>query len=581
VGDKVRVRDRLDEGWRQGVVAEVDARYPLKPRVKEAESEKVFVWNYCEPQHDQGDDDEDSGGIRATATSMLAPLSPTDKMAEEEEEGGDVVAELGVQGDGDNALPLVPVAVGTPATDPSVLNWFADLPSPVRMEKGEKVLCQRSSGEWCHAKVHSFDSWPPEGGTLTLQVDKYRRKVLDLSKARHLQRVRVAKSKVRALALTDPAAAAKTKESNSKKKGGSGDNRWDVSDEAPSNARLAEILAQESTHDSTKIALLLLSFIGVAGLDMAKELAPCGSQAYVLATALTIPYVLVFFFGYRNYLMKRQKEKLEVGYRFLEGDVVWDERSTIIYPLLCVFAGFFAGMFGVGGGIIKGPLMLEMGILPPVAAANAAAMILFTTATACLSFFLFGAVDYQVASVLFGMGVLCTGVGQFVLGVAIKRANRQSLIILSMAFVVIFSACLLTLRSVVDAATRPGGVGALVRMGSICGVDGGTESAHGAHGDGPHRKPQWVSPWDYLSQNSGGGGAGGSSGGFDNAGSDGGGLYGYGGNYGGNGNWGNNGGGGGMHDDGSGGYDGRGFGNGPAPWKSQSYGGGGWGGRGN
>jgi uncharacterized membrane protein YfcA len=35
-----------------------------------------------------------------------------------------------------------------------------------------------------------------------------------------------------------------------------------------------------------------------------------------------------------------------------------------------------AGLFGVGGGIIKAPLMLEMGVCPEVAAATSATMIL-------------------------------------------------------------------------------------------------------------------------------------------------------------------------------------------------------------
>jgi len=45
--------------------------------------------------------------------------------------------------------------------------------------------------------------------------------------------------------------------------------------------------------------------------------------------------------------------KVALGFVFVEGDVQWNERNAIICPLLCVLAGFFAGMFGVGGGIIK------------------------------------------------------------------------------------------------------------------------------------------------------------------------------------------------------------------------------------
>ena len=40
---------------------------------------------------------------------------------------------------------------------------------------------------------------------------------------------------------------------------------------------------------------------------------------------------------------------------------VWVGRKNR-YPLICSGAGLVAGMFGIGGGIVKGPLMLEMGV---------------------------------------------------------------------------------------------------------------------------------------------------------------------------------------------------------------------------
>ena len=47
-------------------------------------------------------------------------------------------------------------------------------------------------------------------------------------------------------------------------------------------------------------------------------------------------------------------------------------------------------MFGIGGGIVKGPLMLEMGVHPMVAAATTAVMIFFTAVVATTSFIAFG-----------------------------------------------------------------------------------------------------------------------------------------------------------------------------------------------
>jgi uncharacterized membrane protein YfcA len=69
---------------------------------------------------------------------------------------------------------------------------------------------------------------------------------------------------------------------------------------------------------------------------------------------------------------------LQVGLVPEVGDIRWTPTTTITYPAACSFAGVIAGMFGVGGGIVKGPLMLHLGSLPEVAAATSATMILFT-----------------------------------------------------------------------------------------------------------------------------------------------------------------------------------------------------------
>jgi uncharacterized membrane protein YfcA len=53
-------------------------------------------------------------------------------------------------------------------------------------------------------------------------------------------------------------------------------------------------------------------------------------------------------------------------YGYVDGDVRWGPRETIRYPAICAVAGVFAGMFGIGGGIVKSPLMIEMGVLPEV-----------------------------------------------------------------------------------------------------------------------------------------------------------------------------------------------------------------------
>ncbi|CAN0365886.1 unnamed protein product, partial [Discosporangium mesarthrocarpum] len=86
-----------------------------------------------------------------------------------------------------------------------------------------------------------------------------------------------------------------------------------------------------------------------------------GSFAFWASTAFIFFWVLLVSWWVRDYLIKRWQAKARLNYRYLEGDVEWNPTNTIRYPAVCFFAGFFAGLFGVGGGIVKGPLMLEMG----------------------------------------------------------------------------------------------------------------------------------------------------------------------------------------------------------------------------
>jgi uncharacterized membrane protein YfcA len=53
----------------------------------------------------------------------------------------------------------------------------------------------------------------------------------------------------------------------------------------------------------------------------------------------------------------------------------WTPVTTFFMTLISFFAGILAGLLGIGGGILFGPVMLEYGVLPEVAAATSSFMI--------------------------------------------------------------------------------------------------------------------------------------------------------------------------------------------------------------
>jgi uncharacterized membrane protein YfcA len=244
------------------------------------------------------------------------------------------------------------------------------------------------------------------------------------------------------------------------------------------NHQLIEILKTEMVHPTWKVMLLFALTIAMLTLTVLKGGGHinvldihCGQALYWGLTLTTLPVVLTVCWIARNHLLKVYYAKQECGYEYLENDVKWDERNTIRYPLLCSIAGLCAGMFGIGGGIVKGPLMLEMNVLPQVTSATSATMILMTSAGASISYLLFQQLNLHYGLFLFVLGMIFTMAGQLTLNAIVKRYNRASLIILVIGITVAASAVAMGIESsgaVIDLfnGNAEGG-------GSLCGAKGG------------------------------------------------------------------------------------------------------------
>jgi uncharacterized membrane protein YfcA len=170
--------------------------------------------------------------------------------------------------------------------------------------------------------------------------------------------------------------------------------------------------------------------------------------------------------GYvRNYLVEMTAKKQQLGYKYVSGDIAWDSSATVVYPLICIGAGMCAGLFGIGGGIVQVPLMLHLGVQPKVASASSATMIMYTSATALTSFYVFGLLLMDYALPCFVMGIVVTAVGQVGTNELIKMLGRDSIIIFSVAAVVGVSAVLMGTHSAMSLANTE----VDLSIGTFCG----------------------------------------------------------------------------------------------------------------
>jgi len=183
----------------------------------------------------------------------------------------------------------------------------------------------------------------------------------------------------------------------------------------------------------------------------------CGSLSYLTMDLSIYVSIFVVAFYARGYLLRKTLLKSRVNYPHVDGDMLWDEHTTLVYPAVSMVAGFTAGLFGLGGGIVTGPLMIAMGVNPSVSSATTAVMILFTSFTATTSFVIFGLLDYSYAFFCITLGFFATLLGQWIMSFLLQKFKRQSFIVFVIGFVVAISCFLMTVESVLSLTTNGDG----------------------------------------------------------------------------------------------------------------------------
>ena len=225
-----------------------------------------------------------------------------------------------------------------------------------------------------------------------------------------------------------------------------------LDDDGPNESvGLRRIREEERVVPTRKLIVLSVAWCGILFLSLLKgghgapslvHIKGC-SAAYWGVVAMTFPFLIIITVVVARWLRRQHRRKLELNYTYLPGDVRWTKRNTILYPGMCMIAGILAGLLGIGGGMVKGPLMLEMGVLPQTTAATASFMILFTSSCTTLQFLILGMLPSDFAIWYGFVGFVSSYVGQVIMGHFVSKYGRVSYIILSIAVVIAGSTLLM------------------------------------------------------------------------------------------------------------------------------------------
>jgi len=172
---------------------------------------------------------------------------------------------------------------------------------------------------------------------------------------------------------------------------------------------------------------------------------PCSENGWVFYAFSIVPilFCITVCMVHGRHLARTYEKKQQIGYPFAAGDFKWTRKSTLIYPWVAMVGGIFAGLLGLGGGMVIGPILLELGGHPQVSSAVSAFTILFTASATTFQFLLLGVLEYDYALYYSIICAIAAVIGQKAVGAIIKKYKKVSIIVFCLAGVMGVSSLLI------------------------------------------------------------------------------------------------------------------------------------------
>ncbi len=174
----------------------------------------------------------------------------------------------------------------------------------------------------------------------------------------------------------------------------------------------------------------------------------CGTAEYIATNVVYVPALVIFTVLAAVMLNKEYLKKVEIGYKFADGDLLFTKRNTMVWPSLFFISGLLASLLGIGGGMVIGPLLLEIGLNPVVSNATTACMTLFTASAATLQYLVTNqdSFDYFLwyLMITFFAGL----VGRKFIQGYLKRTGKQAVVVALLGAVITVSLVMMSIVTV-------------------------------------------------------------------------------------------------------------------------------------
>ncbi|KAL5558810.1 hypothetical protein UlMin_035021 [Ulmus minor] len=186
-----------------------------------------------------------------------------------------------------------------------------------------------------------------------------------------------------------------------------------------------------------ELGLLVFVWVSFLVLQIGKNYTATCSWAYWVLNLLQIP-VSVGVYAYEAAGL--YKGKKEIASRGLDQPRInWRIQKLFLLAAGGLLAGTIAGLLGIGGGFVMGPLFLELGVPPQVSSATATFGMTFSSSMSVIEYYLLNRFPVPYALYFTAVAAIAAYAGQTLMHWLIQKSGRASLIIFVLAFIVLLS----------------------------------------------------------------------------------------------------------------------------------------------
>lgn len=195
-------------------------------------------------------------------------------------------------------------------------------------------------------------------------------------------------------------------------------------------------------------AIVLVSIFLRGGKGMQGAVEQCSASYWTITVFTGIYLVCIGTFATWNAIARQPLGPP------VDGDIYWNQKSGLKVVVWSFVAGVLAALCGIGGGMVMGPRLLELGVLPQVQSSTTATTLFVLSTSTAILFMVSGSTSLDYALFLATMTACGAIFGKALVNWIVKKTQRPSFLIFILGFIISSSVVVMMATGILDVVRK-------------------------------------------------------------------------------------------------------------------------------